>query len=161
MKHTYDFSKQLKKGEAEELHLDKYFSEKYYICTVPMELQKSGIDRIFINKEDFNLYKIEYKSDFKTHNTGNVFIETCSISINNNCKTKGWAYTSKADFLIYFVVGEQIAYIVRMDTIRKCVDYWKSIYTERSSLNRGYKTIGILVPLNVFKSKTETVIRIN
>ena len=161
MEHEYSFNKQLKKGENEEFKLDKFFSDDYYICPVTMELQKNGIDRIFVKKTDFSTYKIEYKSDFKTHLTGNVFIETCSICINNNCNVRGWAYTSKADFLIYLVVKKNIAYIISMNTIKKNINHWKSIYKKRSSPNKGYKTVGILVPLNDFKSKTERIIRID
>jgi len=161
MKSKYSFNKQLSKGENEEKNLDAHFSEHYHIFDVPIELQKNGIDRIFVRKNDFLTYKIEYKSDFKTHITGNVFIETCSVFSNYECKVKGWTYTSKADFLIYFVVEEKIAYVIRMETIREHIDAWKSKYSQRSSPNYGYETIGILVPPNEFKSKTEAIIRIN
>lgn len=151
MRDHYKFDKQFKKGEKGENKLDKLFQERFHIYSVPIELQKKGLDRLFIRKDDIKVFKIEYKTDFLSSHTGNAFIETCSIFRNRVCKTKGWAYTSHADYIIYYIVGDEIVYIVPTDVIKDNVNIWKDKFGEKSARNRDYVTKGVPLPLTIFE----------
>lgn len=136
----YTFDAQLKIGEEYENKIDLYFSKFYEIEKVSMELQKQGIDRIFRDKD--RLLKIEYKSDEKALKTGNIFIETYSMKPQK----KGWAHTSKSDFIIYYVVGDAV-YVMPTGYVRDTLDMWQALYRTVNCQNKDYESEGILVPI--------------
>ena len=140
----YDFDEQLAKGEDGEKLLDAFFSREWIIRTATRQEQRQGIDRHYIHRRDGRRYKIEYKTDYIVHRTGNAFIETVSVDSEGRA---GWAHTSSADFLFYFVVEDLLLYIVSMRTLREQLERWARVYPIKAVPNRGYKTHGILVPL--------------
>lgn len=152
---TYNFESQLQKGETHEQTLDGYFSDRFTISPVSMDEQRHGIDRTFVNRETGATLKVEYKADSKAASTGNAFVETVSVDTTHKA---GWAFTSQADFLVYFVPPDATAYVIRTPILKGKVVGWSEKYPERSIPNNGYNTIGILVPLSEFEKIAETVV---
>lgn len=113
-----------------------------------METEKAeGYDRIF-QYPGGTEYKMEYKTDFQASVTGNVFIETVSMDIYDK---PGWAYTSKADYLIYYIPGASKLLVIPARTIRLKIERWKSMYPELRVENKGYCAYGVIVPLVEFE----------
>jgi hypothetical protein len=130
--------------------LDKNFMEQHYVIPVPLELDKKGIDRVFVSRETFEPMTIEYKNDFRSAETGNAFIEICSVH-KEECEKEGWVYTCEAEFLVYHDVGNKVAYIVDVENLQYKVDDWIRLYQEAKSFNPGYHSVGILVPMSEIK----------
>lgn len=152
----YNFNKQLAKGEDSEAKLDTIFALDYIIERVNRDLQRKGIDRIFTRKRTGAVLKIEYKTDWTAAKTGNAFVETVSVDRENK---PGWAYSSQADRLIYYIPGDELIYIIAFAILRAQLAAWKK-YKTRSIPNDGYNTIGILVPLREFEHIAEQVLPI-
>ena len=154
---SYDFKTQLNKGKSGEKILDNKFSDRFIIKEASLdEEKKKGYDRIFISKNNSEtVLLIEYKTDYLAHKTGNAFIETISMDSYNR---KGWAYTSQADYLFYFVVKDLLLYIIRMNKVKELVSEWIKEYPVRKSVNNGYNTHGVLVPLCEFEKHSELVL---
>jgi len=143
----YEFDKQLEDGENHEEELDNYYSKWYQISKISLTAQKAGIDRVWTNNKDGFRYSVEYKSDTTAARTGNAFIETVSVDTSNK---PGWAYSSCSQILIYYIPPLKIAYRFKTLEIKYFVNEWKKKYRLQPILNKGYKTIGILVPLSEF-----------
>lgn len=137
---TFDFKEQLEIGEQGEGKLDDYFAKFYDIHVVPMSLQKLGVDRIFIARKDGSRFTVEYKTDFRSIETGNIFLE---FEVN---KKPGWVYTSVAQVLVYYAPPK--AYLINMYNLRQ--DYQKKLIEGPPSskvLNDGFYALGTLFPL--------------
>lgn len=145
---TYDFREKLAEGEAHEATLDAYFSSWYEIAPVTMEEQRRGIDRVFYRKSDGRRYLVQYKSDTTAARTGNAFVETVSVDVS---ETAGWAYTCEADYLVYFIPPMGLAYVLKPSRIREKLPAWLEEYETRAAPNKGYRTVGVLVPLDEFE----------
>lgn len=145
---TYSFQKQLAEGERWEEFLDGLFAADFEICRVGRADQRRGIDRIFIRRANGRPYRVEYKADRTAARTGNAFIELVSVDTANK---PGWAITSQAEYLVYYIVGIGPAYIIRLHTLRQHLHDWSTKYERRRVPNRGYHTVGLLVPLDELK----------
>ena len=156
---TYKFETQLKKSKQAETRLDKHFAEWFDIAHVPLRVDRCGIDRIFTSRaglpDEGERYTVEYKCCEKAQSTHNAFVETISVDATN---TPGWAYTCQADWLFYYVIGDELVYMLKPETIRKNLPQWEKKYRTRSSQNDGYKTWGICVPLFEFEKAAEQVV---
>lgn len=153
----YDWQEQLEKGVEWENRLDTYFKHWYHIRPASIEEQWQGIDRIFRPKEqDERLIRTEYKSDFLTQHTGNIFCETYS---NVDLGRYGWAWSSRADILVYFTYPKTL-YIVKPTEIRDHIMPWQERYGTRDVQNKGYQSRGIPVPREVFAKICERIIRL-
>lgn len=145
----YKFDESLEKGKKEELVLDKYFGQFYAIKSIPLELEKQyHYDRVF--ERNSIKTKVEYKSDFQAHETGNVFLELTS-SVEK--KTLGWIHTSKAEQLIYYIVKDSYVIVIDMVILRLHMAKYYEMYKVRQCtnvLNNGskYHSEGILVPIS-------------
>lgn len=147
----YDFQTQLNEGKHVEILLDNFFSKWYNVAPVDLEIEKSeGIDRIFTSLNGSKYLKIEYKADFKTIHTGNIYLEL-SVDGDNGYHKDGWALHSKADLVIYTVVGEDKYQILAIEPsiLKSLIPQWESIYRRTSCKNVGYGSTGLLVPLDV------------
>lgn len=144
--------RQLSKGEAAEKQLDSHFSDRFQITKATREEQRCGIDRIFAKRmpvasATMRKYAVEYKTDWTAGRTGNAFIETVSVDTMN---IPGWVYTSRAEWLIYFVPIHSKVYIIRLNEMRKVVDEWVEQFgPEKTVPNEGYFTRGVPVPLSI------------
>ena len=152
MTNTYDFPTQLTQGADGEQLLDRYFATWFTIRHATRLEQRQGIDRIFSRQGA--TYKIEYKSDARANATGNAFIETVSV---DTAGKRGWAYTSEADYLLYYVPGAEVVYIVPFLTLRQHLTQWAQQYPTRQIPNQGYHTHGLLVPLDEFERIAQRV----
>jgi hypothetical protein len=147
MSTSYGFEEQLTKGEKREKELDEFFSRVFVIDKVDMSSQKAGIDRIWTDPKGYR-YSVEYKSDEKTAFTGNAFVET--ISVDRSGKP-GWAYSSCAQVLVYYVPSWHKAYCITMLTIKHKLQEWCNTYSTAPALNREYNTVGLLIPMSEFE----------
>lgn len=144
----YTFKEQHEKGKLAEAELDKYFSKYYEIVHIPLSVEiEHHYDRIFIR--DGVKTKVEYKTDFQAHNTGNVFLETVS---SGNKNTLGWLHTTKADELIYYIPQAKQMLSINMMNLRLCIiglTKNKKVATCTNVMEDGseYKSEGFLVPL--------------
>jgi hypothetical protein len=144
----YEFDEQLDKGHGYETRLDKYFSRWYSVHPIEdMAVQRMGIDRRFTGPTGA-AYSVEYKTDERAGETGNVFIETVSVDCDNKL---GWAYTSCAQILAYYIPLLQKIYLAYMTNVKDSVKGWSEVYPIRRIPNRGYYTIGLLVPIHEFE----------
>jgi len=145
---TFTFSEQLEKGEIYETTLDEFYSQWFQIKHVSLAAQKMGIDRVFTSIVDGTKYTVEYKGDERASRSGNAFVETMSVDTSGK---KGWAYTSCAQVLVYFIVKEK--YVIRFDmnTIKLYVKEWTKKYCSGKADNLNYNTYGVCVPLTEFK----------
>ena len=132
--------------------LDNFFSQWYTIVEMPRDIDKIGIDRIWIDKDTGIRYSVEYKSDRTAANTNNAFVETISVDRDNK---PGWAYTCSAQFIAYYVPPLNKVWLMSTIAIKNQVDEWKKMYPIKSCPNKdksgnGYTTYGVTVPLTIF-----------
>jgi hypothetical protein len=142
----YKFAEQLAIGEAWEQKLDQFFLARFPVRILPASMadQRRGIDRLFVS-ESGSIDEIEYKADSLAGRTGNAFIETVSVDTTGK---PGWAVSSQAKYLVYLVTEPETIYFISMGRIRAKLSRWQTIYKEASAQNNGYKTLGLLVPLD-------------
>lgn len=151
---TYNFEEQLNIGLDGESNIDKFCVRWCYVYPAGMELQRMGIDRILINRETGTPITIEYKTDWTTFNTGNIFLETISVDTTNK---PGWLYSSKAGVLVYYIPQTGKLYTVRFSKLRAYFIPRVDNYRKVSANNGTYNTWGILVPLNEFEKVCESI----
>jgi len=153
----YKFREQLAKGEAHEKMLDKAFGKFYVVQKVSMDLQRHGIDRVFVARKKPFRWLVEYKSDSKAAETGNAFVETVSVDKDNK---PGWLYSTCAQIIAYFIPPWGRVYIVEVTRLRAIFieDEWPNKCPERKIPNNGYNTVGLLVPLTELRQCCKTVL---
>lgn len=153
--HAFDES--LAVGKKWESELDDYFSQTYLIReSTRAEESAQGFDRWF-SGPDGGVHKVEYKADSRAAETGNAFIETVSVDSD---KTLGWALTSRADILIYYIPPPDFGFILRMIEVKKSLDGWNRAYGTKSARNLTYSSLGICVPLWEIKALSVAVFSI-
>lgn len=148
MGREYSFVEQLERGLEGEKVLDQYFSTWYDIAPATIDQQKDWkIDRIFWPKGSYKLDSagkklVEYKTDDRTDKTGNVFIETWS---NMELRRYGWAFTTRADIIVYYALPDTI-YIIKREQLQEVLPKWLASFETRNINNKTYTTQGIPVP---------------
>jgi len=135
-----------------EAVLDRYFKQWYDVAPASEAQQRDGIDRVFSCQKTGRRFTVEYKADGVAARTGNAFVETWSVAED---KRRGWAYTSHAQMLIYFVPQTGAIYMASMLKIKEMLETWTADYREKSVKNSGkngnpYTTKGLPVPLLEF-----------
>lgn len=144
---THHFTDSKAKGEDLELSLDFHFAQWFTVAPATAQDQRRGIDRYFTADNGFS-YLVEYKSDNVAGRTGNAFIETVSVARPGLPPIAGWAHTSQATMLIYWVTHPSCIYCIPMRQVRHHLPDWEKKYKTQKVLNDGYLTHGILVPLD-------------
>ena len=152
-KAMYEFKEQLSKGEAAELVLDRHYAQFFDIHNATRDDQRRGIDRFF-TRADSKSWPVEYKADWTASQTGNAFVETVSVDSTNK---RGWAYTSQAEWLLYFLPRDALVYVIQMKRLRDKLGEWERLCQKRRIENRGYSTHGLLVPLAFFEELAQRV----
>ena len=109
--------------------------------------QRRGIDRWLVNSAGKRI-SLEYKTDVTAGRTGNAFVETISVSTADK---PGWAVSSQATWLIYYIPDPEAVYIIKFARIRQHLARWREQYPSRDIPNVGYVTTGLLVPLREFE----------
>lgn len=164
----HDFAEKKRQGKKGESFLDRYFSLWYKVEPVSLDEERAhGYDRIFkglypafeyLAKAPVEQMRVEYKTDYLAAKTGNVFIETISVSTAGK---KGWIYTSHADLLVYFIPPIFRIYCCPMKDVRKVfLSDWQSRYVAKIVSNGDYATHGILVPVSVFAKTAKRTIQL-
>ena len=154
---TYSFKKQFNFGRKQEKYLDELFMGKFNIRPANRAQERNGIDRIFTEISTGKIFTIQYKADKTAAHTGNAFVETVSVDTQN---APGWAVSCQADFIIYYIVDIGPAYVLRPRDIRKNLKMWQGKYDERRIPNRGYHTVGLLVPLREFENLSVAIVNV-
>jgi hypothetical protein len=150
---VHEFHRQLSRGTSGESVLDAFFRARgHYIQAATRGQQQNGIDRVFL--KDGKIAYVEYKTDYRAHETKRIFIETVSVDVDN---TEGWVYTCAADYLIYYVPALKTIYVMPLEVLREALPEWATSYPTRSAQNQGYATHGVLVPLDVFAAEATQV----
>lgn len=144
----YDFNAQLSIGKLAEDALDRYFSKWYTITPVSLDQELTkGIDRIFDGANGRRT--IEYKADFKSAKTGNAYLEY-EVNSDNGKSKLGWVEGSLADYVIYAIISEQTItqiYVLEPKILRDNLPNWKEQYRIVKCHNKGYHSVGVIVPL--------------
>lgn len=153
----YDFKTQLTRGQTHEHFLDQYCSRWYVIRQATYDEQRQGIDRGFTHKDNGAVYTVEYKADTTASRTGNAFVETISVDTANKA---GWAYTSRADWLLYYLPASGLIYFFEFAKFRLHLPRWVREFPTRAIPNKRYKTIGLLVPLAEFEQHANKVVNL-
>ena len=97
MKPVYVFEQSLDKGKKAERVIDNCFQQWFEIQTVSIEYEKEhGIDRILKDRLGRE-FTVEYKTDWVTDSTNNVFVETIS---NDKTSKPGWAFTTHSQIIL-------------------------------------------------------------
>ena len=154
---TYTFDAQKARGDFGELFLDQWFATDYDVKPATHHEQRRGVDRTFIHRRTGQRFRVEYKTDYKAAETGNAFVET--VSVDTAGKT-GWAYSSEADYLIYYIPSDGLIYVLALEALRHELPRWVREYPLRAAQNKGYATHGLLVPLDEFERRAEVVISV-
>lgn len=144
----YDFAEKLAEGEAGEAALDKLWDARWQVTKANRDDQRRGIDRWLLDADTNTLLSLEYKTDTTAGRTGNAFVETVSVSTTNK---PGWAVSSQAQWLIYYIPQPETVYGIKMARLRQALPAWQKKYPSRDIPNRGYVTTGLLVPLDEFE----------
>jgi hypothetical protein len=152
----YDFMAQLARGARGEDVLDRLFRRWYALTPATQAEQRRGIDRHFVTPAGRRL-TVEYKTDWTAARTGNAFVETVSV---DTAGTPGWAYTSQAAYLVYFIPPDGLVYVLTFAALRAQLRAWTQAYPTRAIPNTTYHTHGLLVPLREFEALAETVLSI-
>ncbi len=153
----HDFNDQLARGSSGESVLDAFFRARgHYIQPATRGQQQHGIDRVFL--KDGKVAYVEYKTDYRAHQTRHMFIETVSIDTDDK---EGWAYTSEADYIVFYVPVLKKIYVMPLEILHRVLPEWIKRYPTRSAQNAGYATHGILVPLEVFVSHATQIFDID
>jgi hypothetical protein len=130
--------------------LDAWVGEAYVIRPATVREQWRGIDRIATGADGLPI-SLDYKCDERASDTGNLFIETIS---NTRSGRPGWALTSQAAWLIYFVTPHTV-FMFLMAELRACLPTWRRRFPEREARNEHYVTRGLCVPQAVARPVTE------
>ncbi len=130
--------------------LDRWLRTRYVVRNATQNEEWSGIDRFVSDSR--GECSIDYKCCQEARKTENAFIETVS---NDITERPGWALTSKADWILYFVVPHE-ALFLRTLRLRDELGNWLR-YPTGSALNRDYSTTGLLVPLPVVRALSEFI----
>lgn len=138
----HDFDDKLAEGQHFERVLDRFFSAEYEVVAVNDFMQRQGKDRIFTPRAGGDFFGVEYKADSVAARTNNAFIETRSTD-----RVAGWAHTSKAHRLVYYIPPRCIAYVIDLNRLRAALPAWEKKYPRKAAENATYNTIGVTVPM--------------
>lgn len=144
----YNFNAQVKQGKKGEALLDEYYSEWCEITRANGDQERKGIDRFYVTYASGRHWSIQYKTDFMSQRTGNMFVETVSVDTTD---TPGWAYTCTAKALIWLRYYEGEMLVIQPEALRHYLPEWKQKYRIVPVQNEDYRTIGVLVPLGVIR----------
>ena len=153
---THAWDKKFAEGQAGARFLDGVFGPFHAIRPATREEQRRGIDRWFEEKDTGRWFPVEYKTDRRAFETGNAFVETTSV---DTVGKRGWALTSQAEMLAYYLPDADLVYWLRMERVREQLPRWQRTFRTRAAQNEGYQTLGLLVPLAEFERYADEVIQ--
>lgn len=155
---VHQFADKLREGMAHEATLDSVFRRMgYTVEPVGMDAQRKGVDRLMVSPGTRRVVRVEYKADSVASRTGNAFIETVSVDTANK---PGWALSSQADWLLYYLPLDDLVYCIKLETLRQHLPRWQRQYRQVTAYNDGYQTRGIAVPLHELEEHAEQVLNL-
>lgn len=160
---AFSFDAQLKVEAMHNAVLDAYFAESYDIVKADHTDERRGIDRWLTDKRTGERTSVQYKADTVATRTHNAFIEIISVD-KPGVSVPGWVHTCAADWLFYYVPGDELCYCLRPDTIRLRLADWRGKYRTARVPNKGrsgsveYHTHGIIVPLAELEACADEVL---
>ena len=138
---TYDFSAQLREGQACEGRVADW-------------LATSGGRR-----------SVQVKQDARSERTGRICIELVSVDTRG---TPGWAYSCSADWLFIVQPMGGRGFWLRPGAIRLRIPRWEQMadarvrdYIRFRAPNDGYNTTGLCVPVGVVEALAVAVARLH
>lgn len=149
----YDYDLQLSLGLFGEQRLQAFRHENYTLTKAShAQEQQGGYDFIFVDRKTGEAWTLELKTDFRAYFSRNAFIETVSVDDTvRQLYIDGWAYTSEAQILLYFIPQTGQIFVIKMQKLRKLmpafVECFPTVSTFTRAKGRFYRTHGILVPL--------------
>lgn len=144
---TYSFNRQHDRGKDAERFIYELFQPAFNVIPAERYLQDAGVDFLFTDRTTNKTWQVELKTDSRAARSGNAFIETVSVKRPGE-EIRGWAYTSEADWLLYFLPQLPRIYRLSFEELRVELPAWVSRYPVRSIPNKTWETIGLLVPLS-------------
>lgn len=130
--------------------LDAWLRTAYDLREATLEEQWRGIDRVAT--DGAGSWTVDYKCDEAWSRTRNAFIEVVS---NATTGRFGWALTSEAAFILYFLTPDRVL-VLTMESIRRHLPRWRERYKTRPAHNtEGYDTLGVCVPVSVVEAVAE------
>jgi len=152
--HSFATSRAVEDVHAEKL--DQWLKATYPDMRPATRVEQfRGIDRVAMSEQ--GVVTLDYKCDTRGMSTGRMFLETVSNSVT---KRPGWLLTSEADWLVYYVVPDEV-WMFLFANIRGAIANWRQTYGERSARNEGYDTLGVCVPFSVAATRVEYVANIH
>ncbi len=116
-------------------------------ATAAQDLQ--GIDRWYDMHGTKELVSVQYKVDFKAATWDRAFCEL--VHVGPSYLKHGWMYKCIADWLVIYVPDNHICYWLKPAHLRNLRDGWVRKYELKKSPNKGYWSIGVVVPLSIIK----------
>lgn len=147
----YDFEDQLELGQIGETEIDEFLAAKGNdLHVAPAELQQYGIDRICVSEVLGYPYftSMEYKTDHRAADTGNLFIETI-IRERDSSISPGWLRKTVSQKLVFYLPNTRWLILMSTAELRE----W--IFTNGTQLQQsawvenkgGYAGRGLLFPM--------------
>ena len=98
----------------------------------------------------FTILHEQRESDWKAAVSSNMFLETVSVDTYD---IPGWAYTSIAQYLLYFIPPANIFYMLPMAEIKRKLSDWLVGRNPIRVRNREYSAYGVLLPLPIIRQE--------
>jgi hypothetical protein len=150
---AHPFAPSLRRGQLAEEWLDRVFERDYEIRPASEGEQRRGIDRWFRRLAARRVVPVEYQTDWRASETGRALVETVAVDDGERPPKPGWAYSSRAVVLVYYVPGDDLIYLLTMARVRHHLRRWMAEYgPEVEVANEGYVTKGVCVPLHEFET---------
>ena len=144
-----DFYKDLSRGKrGEKLMFDALTARGHTVEDLRdnAEARSKDIDFRVFNKNSSTMTTLEVKTDERSEETGNLFIEYSNTN-NRSHNYKGWYYYCEAEYIAFIQEHNHKAHIVLMEELRENIK--KTGYRTASS----YNACGFLMPI----TKLETL----
>ena len=160
---AFSFDEQLSVEARHNATLDAFFANAYDIEKAGHADERRGIDRWFTDRCTGWRSSVQYKADTVATRTHNAFIETISVD-KPGTSVPGWAHTCMADWLFYYVPGDELCYCLRPDIIRARLANWRGKFRSAKVPNKcrsgaiEYHTHGLLVPLCELEACADEVV---
>jgi hypothetical protein len=144
---THKWQARLAVGEEHERHLDAMVMRMgcVELRAATMAEQKRGIDR-HVKRPTGEWVSVQYKTDDQVQRWQNCFVEIAHIG---NYNALGWACTLEAQWLLYWDLAADGAYLLSRQQIKDGLLDWVRQYPIGKAHNDNYVTLGIRVPLAI------------
>jgi hypothetical protein len=155
---VHDWQRTLNLERKGEFVLDALFGSKFIIVQATKAHQlKQKIDRFLVHNTDGRLiYRVDYKTDFRAAETGNLAIEHISVQKEDHIEAMGWIHTTIADLIVYYVPGFDTVYVMKVKPIRERYSEIQQFPLKKTGSSRNgrflYNTYNYCVPISWLKS---------